>query len=94
VAPRSAGLVCVLTTRTDRPEDWVSAGQALQRVLLAAASCGVSAALHSQPLEIAELRNFIASTLCEGAYPQMVIRLGSTGQASASVRRSLEEVLL
>ncbi|MDR2985703.1 MAG: nitroreductase family protein [Nocardiopsaceae bacterium] len=91
---RSAGLVTVLTTRYDRPEDWVNAGQALQRVLLAATSCGLTAALHSQPLEVNELRSFISTVLCGGAYPQMVIRLGSTGQTSASVRRSVEEVLL
>ena len=92
--PRSAGLVTVLTTRADQPEDWVRAGQALQRVLLAASSCGVSAALHSQPLEIGDLRDFVSTALCEGTYPQMVARLGCTGQASASVRRSVDEVLL
>ncbi|MGN6791765.1 MAG: Acg family FMN-binding oxidoreductase [Streptosporangiaceae bacterium] len=92
--PRSAGLVTVLTTRSDRPEDWVAAGQALQRVLLAANSCGLTAALHSQPLEVQELRDFIAAVLCDGAHPQMVVRLGSTGQTSASVRRAVDEVLL
>jgi nitroreductase len=92
--PRSAGLVTVLTTRSDRPEDWVSAGQALQRVLLAASNCGVTAALHSQPLEVDELRGFIAAVACDGAHPQMVVRLGCAGQRSASVRRSVDDVLL
>jgi hypothetical protein len=92
--PNSAGLVTVLTTRADRPANWVSAGQALQRVLLVASSCGLTTALHSQPLEVDELRDFISAVLCEGAYPQMVIRLGCTGQTSASVRRTVEEVLL
>jgi len=92
--PRSAGLVTVLTTRSDNPADWVSAGQALQRVLLAASTCDLKAALHSQPLEVDELRRFIGSVLCDGAYPQMVIRLGCTGKTSASVRRTVEEVLL
>jgi hypothetical protein len=92
--PRSAGLVTVLTTPADGPADWVSAGQALQRVLLVASSCGLTAALHSQPLEVDELRDFVSAVLCEGAYPQMVIRLGCTGQTSASVRRTVEEVLL
>jgi len=32
--------------------------------------------------------------LCDGAYPQMVVRLGTTGQASVSVRRLVDEVLL
>ena len=102
VCPRQAPAPCrsrpawdgVLTTESDRPEDWISAGQALQRVLLSASICGVSAALHSQPLEVCELRGFIAEVLCEGAYPQIVVRLGSTGQISASVRRSVDEVLL
>jgi hypothetical protein len=92
--PKSAGLVCVLTTKLDRPEDWIAAGQALERVLLDASSFGVTAALHSQPLEVPELRNFIASALSEGWYPQMVIRLGSTAEISVSVRRNLDEVLL
>jgi hypothetical protein len=92
--PRAAGVVAVLTTSADRPDDWVNAGQALQRVLLLASSCGATAALHSQPLEVAELRGFIAAVLCDGACPQMVIRLGTTGQASVSVRRRVDEVLL
>jgi hypothetical protein len=92
--PKSAGLVCVLTTKMDRPEDWITAGQALERVLLDASSLGVTAALHSQPLEVPELRNFIGSVLCDGWHPQMVIRLGSTEQISISVRRGIDEVLL
>jgi Nitroreductase family len=92
--PRSAGVVCVLTTAGDRPAEWVSAGQALQRVLLLASSCGVAAALHSQPLEVPDLRDFVATVLCQGTCPQMVIRLGTTGQVAASVRRSVDEVLL
>ncbi|MGN6791103.1 MAG: Acg family FMN-binding oxidoreductase [Streptosporangiaceae bacterium] len=92
--PRSAGLVCVLTTQADRSEDWINAGQALQRVLLVASSCNVSAALHSQPLELSDLRQFIGGVLCAGSCPQMVLRLGSTGEPSASVRRSIDEVLL
>jgi len=92
--PRSAGVVAVLTTMSDRSEDWVAAGQALQRVLLLATSCGVAAALHSQPLEVPELRAFISTALCQGACPQMVVRFGTTGQASVSVRRRVDDVLL
>jgi hypothetical protein len=92
--PKSAGLACVLTTKLDRPQDWIAAGQALERVLLDASSCGVTAALHTQPLEVPELRNFIGSVLCDGWHPQMVIRLGSTDQISISVRRRIDEVLL
>jgi hypothetical protein len=43
---------------------------------------------------VGELRDFIASVLCGGRYPQMVLRLGTTDQVSVSVRRSVDEVLL
>jgi hypothetical protein len=92
-APRSAGLVGLLTTAGDRPVDWVNAGQALQRALLTGAACGVAAALHSQPLERARLREFLRTQLCDGAYPQMVLRLGTATQCAVSVRRTPASVL-
>jgi len=92
-APRSAGVVCLLTTAGDRPVDWVNAGQALQRILLTAATCGVAAALHSQPLERARLREFIRAQLADGSYPQLVLRLGTAIQTAVSVRRPPASVL-
>jgi nitroreductase len=89
----SAGLVAILATAADHPEDWVAAGQALQRMLLFATDCGLSAALHSQPLEIGQLRDFIRVQFCDGAYPQLVIRFGVTERAAISVRRPVDEVL-
>jgi hypothetical protein len=98
---RSPGVVCLLATSANEPADWVAAGQALQRVLLRAAACGVAAALHSQPLELPQLRDFIRVQLAARAHPQMIIRLGVTGQAdpgtgtgTASIRRPLGDVLL
>lgn len=64
-AARYAGVACLLTTVRDRPEDWVNAGQALQRILLTSAACGVTAALHTQPLELGWARDLIRSA--EGA---------------------------
>src|SRR6516225_2129383 len=86
-ASGSAGVVCLLVTEADGPADWVNAGQALQRVLLASATCGVAAALHSQPLELPWLRDYICAHWCDGAYPQLLLRLGTVAQAAASVRR-------
>ena len=93
-AARSAGVVCLLATADDRPADWVNAGQALQRVLLTCASCGVAAALHSQPLELPWLREYICAHWSEGTYPQLLLRLGTVPQAAASVRRPPASVLL
>ena len=92
-APRSAGLVCLLTTTGDRPVDWVNAGQALQLVLLTSAVCGVAAALHSQPLELAWLRASIRTWLGDGSYPQLLLRLGTVIQTAVSVRRPPASVL-
>ena len=92
-APRSAGMVGLLTTPGDRRADWVNAGQALQRALLTCAMCGVAAALHSQPLERAALREFIRTQLCDGAYPQLLLRLGTAIQTAVSVRRHPAAVL-
>ena len=63
-------------------------------MLLVASGYGVAAALHSQPLEMPLLRDFIRIHLSDGAYPQMVLRLGMTGETAVSVRRPVEEVLL
>jgi len=93
VASRSAGVVCLLTTADDRPEDWVTAGQALQRVLLTSATCGVAAALHSQPLELPWLREYIRAHWSDGTHPQLLLRLGTVVQATASVRRPAASVL-
>jgi len=90
---RSAGVAALLTTARDRPEDWINAGQALQRILLTASTCGIAAALHTQPLELGWLRDFIRTRLSDGAYPQLVLRFGAVIQAAASVRRLPEDVL-
>jgi hypothetical protein len=91
--PRSAGIAALLTTAGDRLLDWVNAGQALQRILLTASSGGAAAALHTQPLELAWLRESIRVKLSDGAYPQMVLRFGTVTQAAASVRRPAGDVL-
>ncbi|HLH57705.1 MAG TPA: hypothetical protein VKV33_01005, partial [Streptosporangiaceae bacterium] len=46
----------VLCTERDEPIDWLRAGQALQRALLAGAGFGVVASFLTQPLELADLR--------------------------------------
>ena len=91
---RSAGTPGVLTTPGDEPVDWVSAGQALQRLLLDAAGSGIAAALHTQPLELPELRKLVRVQLAGGSFPQMIVRLGRTSQTTSSIRRPVRDVLL
>lgn len=63
-------------------------------LLLVASACGAAVALHSQPLELAWLREFIRTQLSDGAYPQLVLRIGLVTQVAASVRREPADVLV
>jgi hypothetical protein len=84
--PGAAGVVVLLTTRGDDRTDWLTAGQALQRVLLRASADSLSAAFHTQALEVPELREFIRNRICSGAYPQAMLRLGFTENRLGTVR--------
>ena len=90
---RAAGVAGLLTTAADRPPDWVNAGQALQRILLTASASGAAVALHSQPLELPWLREFVRTQLSDGAYPHLVLRIGMVTQVAVSVRRDPRDVL-
>ncbi|GIH95467.1 Acg family FMN-binding oxidoreductase [Planobispora siamensis] len=85
--------VAVLTTAGDEREDWLAAGQGLQRALLFASAYGVRAAFHTQALELYHLREFVRHGLCAGEYPQMIVRMGITEEEAGTVRRPLEEML-
>jgi hypothetical protein len=88
VSRGATGVVALLMTHGDAPADWLTAGMALQRVLLCAAEANVSAAFHTQALELPELRDFIRTRFCGSAHPQMLMRLGHTeGRSGGSVRR-------
>jgi hypothetical protein len=90
---RAAGVAGLLTTTGDRPENWVHAGQALQRILLTAGLCGAAVALHSQPLELPWLREFLRTQLSDGACPHLALRIGLVTQVALSVRRDPGDVL-
>ncbi|MFJ2032230.1 Acg family FMN-binding oxidoreductase [Streptosporangium sp. NPDC087985] len=88
----STGTVAVLTTPGDSRQDWLVAGQALQRVLLHASAYDVSAAFHTQALEMFHLREFLRQELLSGEYPQMIMRLGFSVDEGEGIRRPVTEV--
>ncbi|MFI7700587.1 Acg family FMN-binding oxidoreductase [Nonomuraea sp. NPDC049480] len=92
-ASTATGVAALLTTRGDSRQDWIDAGQALQHVLLHASAYGVSAAFHTQALEMELLREFMRQELCSGEYPQMIMRLGVTFDEKGSMRRPLSEII-
>lgn len=91
------GVVALLSTRGDTPRDWLHAGLALQRVLLQLTAAGYAAALHSQPLEIPHLRDFVAGEFTPGRHPQMLLRIGHpepvSEPAPPAPRRPITEIL-
>ncbi|WJV44746.1 Acg family FMN-binding oxidoreductase [Streptomyces flavofungini] len=91
--PARTGLMVVLTTPRDTRQDWLRAGQALQRVLLCAAGHEFAAGFHTQPLEFADLRALVRTLAPSGQHPQMVLRLGRINWQVRTPRRSPAEVL-
>jgi nitroreductase len=82
----------VLLTPGDRRADWLHAGQALQRLLLHAASKWVFASLHTQPLEDPVTRVLIRDTLTLPGHPQMLLQLGRATSAASTPRRPASDL--
>ena len=82
-----------MTTGADTPADWLRAGQALQRLLLHAATSWVSASIYTEPLEFEPIRGLIRSGLRLAAAPQMVLQFGRVQTMQATARRPVNEVL-
>jgi hypothetical protein len=86
--------LAVLGTREDGREDWLRAGQALERVLLQATLDGLATSLNSQALEWPQLRWAVRDPSSTAGHPQMLIRLGYGPEAPATPRRPVSEVLV
>jgi nitroreductase len=90
-APPAA--TAVLLTAGDHRADWLRAGQALQRLLLHAASAWVFASLYTQPLENPVTRELIRDVLALPGDPQMLMQLGRAASAASTARRPPGELL-
>lgn len=86
--------LAILGTQGDTQFDWVAAGQALERVLLAATAEGVSASFFNQPIEVHEIRSRLREITGRPGYPQTILRLGYGPNVSATPRRPLDQVVL
>lgn len=86
--------LAVLQTQVDAPVDRLRAGQALQRVLLAATLHDLSAGFLTQPLEDTELRRAVHGPGQRADRPQMIMRLGYARRAvRAAPRRDVDDIL-
>ena len=91
--PAEHPTVLVLGTAGDGPDDWVTAGQALARVLLRATVDGLAAQPLTQVLEVPVLRARMRHALGVVGHPQMLLRLGYGHTGPTSRRRPVDEVL-
>ena len=86
-------VLAVLSVRRDDEIGWLTAGQALQRVLLVAAQWGVHASFLNQALTVPGIANLVAEHADDGdLFPQMVIRLGYGRPPASTPRRPLDQV--
>ncbi len=92
IAEHSPALM-VLGTEKDGPMDWLKAGQALERVLLAATNAGLQASFLNQPIQVSHLRNQLQAVCKHAGEPQILLRLGyPPDEIPATPRRLLSEV--
>jgi nitroreductase len=91
---KNSPMLACISTATDDVPAWLASGQALQRMLLVAATEGYSASYLNQPIEVAALRGALATTMHTAAFPQVLLRLGYGLPQVHSPRRELDDVLL
>ena len=82
-----ARVTAILVTSGDHEEDWLRAGQALQRLLLRAASRWVFANLQTEPLQAPATRSLIQYSLALPGWPQMLLQLGAARTTHPTARR-------
>jgi nitroreductase len=90
-----APAIVVLATDADRPRDWLAAGRALQRLLLAAAAVGVQAGYLNQVCQVAAARRGLRYLIDDVGSPQAVVRFGRpTRPIRRTGRRPLASMLI
>jgi nitroreductase len=87
-----APVTALLVTSGDHPEEWLRAGQGLQRLLLRAARQWVFASLQTQPLLQVSVRAQIRSGLDLPGWPLMLLHLGRARTTRLTARRPAGEL--
>jgi hypothetical protein len=88
----AAPVTAALFTLDDGEKDWLNAGQALDRLLLRAATQWVFASLNTQPLEAVVTRTLVKNCLAQPGSPQMLLALGVSRITHATARRAAADL--
>ena len=87
-------LLAVLATHADGEYAQLRAGQAMEAVLLTAASLGLAASFLSQVIEVEAGRHELRRVLGGGLHPQTVLRLGFGSPVPATPRRDPADLVV
>lgn len=88
-------VLAVLASAGDLPRDWLVAGQALQRLLLAGVRLGLQASYLNQPVQVAALRPRLQRIAGHAGHAQLLLRLGVPTRAlPPAPRRPLADMLV
>jgi hypothetical protein len=88
----SNDLLLLLGTRHDTPSAWLSAGEALEHVLLEIARCGYSASPIANVIEVAATNVPLRAALDLQTHPQVLLRVGRALSTGNSRRRRLADM--
>ena len=92
---RSSHNQCLLLLGTDgdHPDQWLHAGEALERVWLEIARHGFVMSPLTQVVEVAGVRAALRQELRMSTYPHILMRVGRAAPTAGVPRRHLEELL-
>lgn len=89
----SSGILVVVSEVDDAPH-WIEAGRCYERFALQATALGLRNAFINQPIEVASLREQLATWLGVGCQrPDLVVRFGYGPEMPKSLRRPVADVL-
>jgi nitroreductase len=91
--PAEHPAVVVVGTEGDERSDWLTAGQALGRLLLQATVAGLAVQPMTQVLEVPVLRARMRHVLGVVGHPQMLLRVGHGRSAPVSRRRPAAQTI-
>lgn len=83
----------VIGTDGDSPQDWLCAGEALERVLLEITAAGFVASPLMQALEVPAIGEALRHELGLAFLPQILLRVGHGAPVPSTPRRALRDVL-
>ena len=86
-------VMVVISTDGDDRDDWLRAGQALERILLRATANGLSTGFLGQAVEVPAVRAELADGLRGQSTPQAIVRLGRGPLIEPQPRRDLASFL-